>query len=268
MSCWTFACVIRSLISRYVAVPLGIVELGVGDGAVLGLARPRRPNFLLVDRQVEADEQADVGHAAGRLRRDGVGLLHVHVGQPQRDVRIVSLAGQLDGPLVAGDGGQPALQLGAGGDGQAVEPLDLGRDGRRWAARASVRRSDSGLTWSCWARSARAVASPWLMPQQLPVELGDDDLGPEHVLLAGVAGGVAGLGDRDEINRQLAVLGQDLGGLFVEVEVVIRPLDGGDRVELGGGQLGQGDFDVLLGRLAAEAERAEPGELLGDAVRL
>ena len=87
--------------------------------------------------------------------------------------------------------------------------------------------------------------------QQLPVEVGHDDFSPQHVLLAGVTGGVAGLGDRDEINRQLAIIAQDLGGLFVEVEIVIRALDVGDHGELGGCQFGQGDFDVLFGRLAA-----------------
>ena len=100
--------------------------------------------------------------------------------------------------------------------------------------------------------------------QQLPVEVGHDDFSPQHVLLAGVTGGVAGLGDRDEINRQLAIIAQNLGGLFVEVEIVIRALDVGDHGELGGCQFGQGDFDVLFGRLAAEAEGAEPGKLLRD----
>ena len=52
--------------------------------------------------------------------------------------------------------------------------------------------------------------------------------------------------------------------MFVEVEIVIRALDVGDHGELGGCQFGQGDFDVLFGRLAAEAERPAPGELLGD----
>ena len=45
--------------------------------------------------------------------RDGVGLLHVHVGQAERDVGVEPLAGQLDGLLVAGDRGQAALQLGS-----------------------------------------------------------------------------------------------------------------------------------------------------------
>ena len=66
------------------------------------------------------------------------------------------------------------------------------------------------------------MASPWLTSQQLPVEVGHDDFSPQHVLLAGVTGGVAGLGDRDEINRQLAIIAQNLGVLFVEVEIVIR----------------------------------------------
>ena len=52
--------------------------------------------------------------------------------------------------------------------------------------------------------------------------------------------------------------------MFVEVEIVIRALDVGDHGELGGCQFGQGDFDVLFGRLAAEAEGAEPGKLLRD----
>ena len=41
-------------------VALGLVELGVGDGPLLGLA-DAGPVLLPVDRQVEADEQADVG---------------------------------------------------------------------------------------------------------------------------------------------------------------------------------------------------------------
>ena len=47
-------------------------------------------------------------------------------------------------------------------------------------------------------------------------------------------------------------LEQGLGPL-AEVEVEVRPLDAGDGVELRGGQLEEGDLDVLLGRLARGA---------------
>ena len=98
-------------------VALGLVELGVGAGALFRLENAGLV-FLVMDRQVETDEEPDVGHAAGGLGRDGVGFLHIHVGQAKGDVRVKPLLGQLDGLLVARDGGEPALQLGA----NAAEP--------------------------------------------------------------------------------------------------------------------------------------------------
>ena len=77
---------------------------------------------------------------------------------------------------------------------------------------------------------------------QLAVQVGDDHLGPEHVLQAGVAGRITRLGDRDEVGRQLAVVEQDLPGPLVEEEVVIGALDVGDGVELGGASSARATF--------------------------
>ncbi len=100
-----------------------------------------------------------------------------------------------------------------------------------------------------------------LIARQVPIQLADQHLGLDHVLLR--AAGLEPLaGDRAEVLEDRAGVRQDLRGLLVGIEVVIRALHGGDGVELGGGQLGQGDLHVLLGHLAAQAERAEPGELL------
>ena len=116
------------------------------------------------------------------------------------------------------------------------------------------------LAGECGPRRGQLLADR----DQLAVDVGHQVLGPEHVLLGGVAGLVAELGDLDEVLGQPAALAQDRLGPLVEVEGVVGALDAGDDVELGGGELEERDLDLLLGRLAAELERAEPGELLGD----
>ena len=89
-------------------VSLGLVQLGVGAGPLFGLENTGLV-LLVIDRQVETDEETHVGHAAGGLGRDGVGFLHIHVGHAEGDVRVKPLSGQLDGLLVARDGGEAAL---------------------------------------------------------------------------------------------------------------------------------------------------------------
>ncbi len=107
------------------AVALGLVEPGVGHGASLSLANSSG-QLAAVDRQVEANEQTDVVVAVGH-RRQGAVRGEVAVIDAEGDVGIVTFAGQLDGLLVASDGGPPALQLGAGGHGELIEAIDLGR---------------------------------------------------------------------------------------------------------------------------------------------
>ena len=50
----------KSWISLEGLVALGLVELGVGEGAAWASQTPAS-NLLVVDRQVEADEETDVG---------------------------------------------------------------------------------------------------------------------------------------------------------------------------------------------------------------
>ena len=79
----------------------------------------------MVDGQIDADEQTDVGLSRGGPGSFGVGLFHVLIDQSNREVGVISFSRQLDGLLVAGDGGQPPLELGSAGTDQLIEPLDL-----------------------------------------------------------------------------------------------------------------------------------------------
>ena len=125
----------------------------------------------------------------------------------------------------------------------------------------SVLKSASGLSVELPCQRGAGRSDPLPVFRQIPVQLADQRPGPDHVLL-GAAGREPFAGDRPEVLEDLAVLGQDLLDLQARVEVVIGALHGGDGVELGGGQLGQGDLNVRLGRLPAEPQRAEPRELL------
>ena len=116
-----------------------------------------------------------------------------------------ALAGQLDGRRVAGDGRQPALQLGPRGDGQAVERSICAGD-------VADRRTGQGLQVGLGAdvellgQVGRAEAIPWRASTQLAVEVGEDHLGAQDVLLAGLAGLVADAGHLDEVLDQRPVL--------------------------------------------------------------
>ena len=134
-------------------------------------------------------------------------------------------------------------QLGAGGDGELVEPLELRGDGRQ---RQLGQRPEVGLgadVESAGPARRGPRRSPAGFPRRFAVQLADQRPGPDHVLL-GAAGREPFAGDRPEVLQDLAVLGQDLLDLQARVEVVIGALHGGDGVELGGGQLGQGDLNV------------------------
>ena len=78
------------------------------------------------------------------------------------------------------------LQLGAGGDGQPVEPIDLGRDGRQ---RQLGQRPQVGLgvDVELLGEVGAGRGQPLADPDQLAVEVVDHHLGAEHVLLAGAA---------------------------------------------------------------------------------
>ena len=71
-------------------------------------------------------------------------------------------------------------------------------------------------------------------------------------------------GDQAKVFEDLAVFAENLVGFDRGKEVAVSPLDGGDRVELRGGQFRERDLHVALGRLTAQPQGAEPGELLGE----
>ncbi len=100
--------------------------------------------------------------------------------------------------------------------------------------------------------------------EQFAVQVGEDDLGAQDILLAGLTGLVADAGHLDEVLDQRPVVEQDALGAFVVGQVIIGPLDGLDDIKLGRAKLGEGDLRVLLGGQPAQGQGAEPGELLGD----
>ena len=174
---------------------------------------------------------------------------------------IEPLSGELDGFLVARDGGQAPLQLGAKQKGHGAEPIELSGHRRprqlRQGLDLGIRRDVhlAGERGSC-RRHALLVTGP------LAIQLGQEQLGAKDVLL-GPAGFQSLSRDRSKILEDLAILGEDLVGLHGREQVAVGPLDGCDRIELCGCQLCQCDLHVSLGDRAPQFEGAEPGELLG-----
>ena len=134
---------------------------------------------------------------------------------------LVAGSSRTGSPVVSWDGVSGG---GAGGGGEPVEPLHLlGQvSDRHLRQRFEVGlRAHVELAGECGPRRGPLLADR----DQLAVDVGHQVLGPEHVLLGGVAGLVTELGALDEVLREPAALAQDRLRALVEVEGVVCALD-------------------------------------------
>ena len=97
----------------------------------------------------------------------------------------------------------------------------------------------------------------------LPIDVRDSHFGAENVDLGNSGEAVALVGDFEKALGQSPGLPQEDFRVFVEMKVVVSPLDVGNYVELSRGQLEQGDLDVVLGGLSPQFQGPAPRKLLG-----
>ncbi len=94
---------------------------------------------------------------------------------------------------------------------------------------------------------------------QLIVEIGDLDLGTQHVLLARLPRSILTVCNPHEVQQELAIVFCNADGLLNEVQLVVDPLDLFDDLQLHGRELCPGDVRIRLGGRGLRFQFAEPG---------